>query len=227
LSTPLEAALPESFESLKAKGLYRSLAPVDSPNGSFIQVGREKLLNFSSNNYLGLAFHPKVVDAAARAVKRWGAGSGASRLLSGNLSLHESLEKKLASFKKEEAALTFSSGYMANLGIISSLVGPADVVLIDRLNHASLIDAVYLSGAKLWVYPHRDLQKLSDLLSRAMNFKRKLVVTDSYFGMDGDLAPLDKLVPLCKEHDAWLMVDEAHATGVFGKEGRPRPLLPV
>lgn len=220
MSSPLEAALPESFDSLRSKGLYRTLTVTDAPNGAFIQFGREKLLNFSSNNYLGLAFHPQVIAASMSAVKKWGAGSGASRLLSGNLALHANLEMHLARFKKEEAVLTFSSGYMANLGIISALIGPADVVLCDRLNHASIIDATWLSGAKLWVYPHRDMDKLKDLLSRAGNFKRRLIVTDSYFGMDGDVAPLDKLLQLAKDQDAWLMVDEAHATGVFGEEGR-------
>ncbi len=220
MSTPLEAALPEPFESLKSKGLYRSLTPTDSPNGAFIQIGQKTFLNFSSNNYLGLASHPKVISAAQAAVKKWGAGSGASRLLSGNLSPHESLELSLARFKKEEAALTFSSGYLANLGIISTLAGPPDVVLCDRLNHASLIDGVWLSGAKLWVYPHADMEKLQDFLNRAGNFRRRLVVTDSYFGMDGDVAPLDTLLQICKDNDACFMVDEAHATGVFGEEGR-------
>lgn len=157
---------------------------------------------------------------AKRAVEEWGAGSGASRLISGNLGIHEELERALARFKKEEAALVFSSGYLANLGAVTSLVGEGDVVLVDRLNHSSLVDAARLSGAKLWVYPHLDLDRLGDLLGRASGFRRKLVVTDAYFSMDGHVAPLDRLLALCEDRGAVLMIDEAHSAGVYGRTGR-------
>ena len=204
---------------LKEKKLYRSLEVLNSSNSATIQIGKKSFLNFSSNNYLGLSTHPKVIEAAKSALEKWGAGSGASRLISGNLGIHEELEKELAGFKKEEAALIFSSGYLANLGAVTSLLDERDVVLVDRLNHASLVDAARLSKAKLWVYPHRDVAVLSKLLSRAKNFRRRLVLTDAYFSMDGDVAPLDKLLEVCRDHDTILMIDEAHSTGVYGKTG--------
>ena len=204
---------------LKEKNLYRSLEVLNSSNSATIQIGKKSFLNFSSNNYLGLSTHPKVIEAAKSALEKWGAGSGASRLISGNLGIHEELEKELAGFKKEEAALIFSSGYLANLGAVTSLLDERDVVLVDRLNHASLVDAARLSKAKLWVYPHRDVAVLSKLLSRAKNFRRRLVLTDAYFSMDGDVAPLDKLLEVCRDHDTILMIDEAHSTGVYGKTG--------
>src|SRR3989338_8420890 len=204
---------------LKEKNIYRSLEVLNSSNSATIQIGKKSFLNFSSNNYLGLSTHPKVIEAAQSALAKWGTGSGASRLISGNLQIHEELEKELADFKGEEAATVFSSGYLANLGAVTSLLDERDVVLVDRLNHASLVDAARLSKAKLWVYPHRDVAALSKLLSRAKNFRRRLVLTDAYFSMDGDVAPLDKLLEVCRDHDTILMIDEAHSTGVYGKTG--------
>jgi len=167
-----------------------------------------------------LATHPRIAGKAAAAVRVWGTGSGASRLLSGNLSIHAELEKKLAVFKREETATVFSSGYLANLGVVTALLNEKDVVLVDRLNHSSLIDAARLSGAKLRVYPHRDVSSLDRFLAGAKGFRRRLVLTDAYFSMDGDIAPLDKLLEVCRRHDTFLMIDEAHSTGVFGKSGR-------
>ena len=212
-------SLHESLSALKEKNLYRSLETVGSAAGSHIRIGKKTFLNFSSNNYLGLANHLKVKRSAVRAVSEWGTGSGASRLISGNLKIHHDLEEALSRFKKEEAAAIFSSGYLANLGAVTALIGEKDIVLVDRLNHASLIDAARLSKAKLWVYPHNDISALDKLLARAKNFRKKLVLTDAYFSMDGDLAPLDKLLEICKQHGSMLMVDEAHSTGVFGKSG--------
>ena len=209
--------LKSGLISLRQKNLHRNLETIPAKKSN-ARVGR--FIDFSSNDYLGLSTHPKVIAAAVRAVKTWGAGSGASRLVSGNLKIHEELEKEIASFKKEEAATVFSSGYLANLGAVTALLSASDVVLIDRLNHASLVDAARLSGAKLWVYPHRDLNTLAALLARAANFRRRLVVTDAYFSMDGDVAPLDKMLEICEEKNAILMIDEAHSTGVFGKSGR-------
>ncbi len=213
------SALQEELDALNKKNLFRSLEVVEAEDARYIHVQGKKFLNFASNNYLGLSTHKTVQSKAIAAIRQWGAGSGASRLVSGNLTIHEMLEKKIASFKKEEAALIFSSGYLANLGAVTALVGEKDLVLVDRLNHASLIDAARLSRAKLWVYPHRDMTALAGLLSRASGFRRKLVLTDAYFSMDGDVAPLDRLSEICRAHDAMLMVDEAHSTGVFGKRG--------
>lgn len=203
---------------LKEKNLHRSLFPVDSRKGPYLVSGRKKFLDFASNNYLGLSSHPRVLRAAAAALKEWGAGSGASRLLSGDLAVHKKLERELASLKKEEDAAVYSSGYLANLGAVTALVGKDDLVIVDRLNHASLIDAARLSGAKLWVYPHRDTAALDGLLGRG-SFRKKLVVTDSYFSMDGTVAPLEEISAVCRRRGAMLLVDEAHATGVYGKKG--------
>lgn len=211
--------LGAELEALESKGLRRSLTAVGARSGVFLALGRKRLLNFASNDYLGLSSHAMLKKAAAAAIRRWGTGSGASRLLSGDLGVHRELEAKLAAFKKEQAALVFSSGYLANLGAVTALVDERDVVLCDRLNHASLVDAARLSKAKLWVYPHRDVGKLARLLARTASFRRKLVVTDAYFSMDGTVAPLDRLSAVCRENGAWLLVDEAHSTGIYGKTG--------
>lgn len=204
---------------MRLEGLERSLLSVRPLPQARFKSGRRTYVNYGSNDYLGLALHPAVRRAAAAAALRYGGGSGASRLVSGDLELHESLERRLARFKRERSCLVYSSGYLANLGAVSALAGPGDVVLIDRLDHASLIDAARLSGAKMWVYPHLDVERLSELLSRARTYRRRLVLTDSYFSMDGDVAPLDRILAVCREHDAALHVDEAHATGVFGERG--------
>lgn len=203
--------LDSDLKRLKKLQLYRDPEVFSSPS---------QLIDFSSNDYLGLAHHPRVVRAAKNSVQKWGAGSSASRLLSGNLQIHADLEKALARFKKEEDALVFSSGYAANLSIVTSLLNEKDVVIMDRLNHASLIDAGRLSRAKFWVYPHLDMDALSDLLKRTGSFRRVLVATDAYFSMDGDVAPLNHMLELCESHGALLMIDEAHSTGVFGEGGR-------
>jgi len=211
--------LLEELEDLKGKSLYRSPSTVFSRQDARLKLDERYFLNFSSNNYLGLAAHPRVIRKASEALRRWGAGSGASRLISGNLKIHEDLEEKIARFKKEEAALVFSSGYLAGLGAVTALLNEKDLVLVDRLNHASLIDAARLSKAKLWVYPHKDLSTLKKLLGRGAAFRRKMVLTDAYFSMDGDVAPIDKLLEICHSNQAMLMIDEAHSTGVFGNEG--------
>lgn len=216
----LLAQLESDLLDLKTHHLFRDPETVSVYQGSFIEIDGRRLVNFSSNNYLGLSWDPRVTQRSAEAIQVWGAGSGASRLLSGNLKIHLDLERKIAAFKSEEAATVFSSGYLANLGTVTSLIDEEDLVLIDRLSHASLVDAARLSRAKLWVYPHRDTAALSKLLIRGKHFKKKLVLTDSYFSMDGTIAPLDKIAAICKKNGAMLMVDEAHATGVFGKTGR-------
>ena len=196
---------------------------VSSAANRYITIDKRKLLNLCSNNYLGLANDTRLEDAAITAIKKFGVGAGASRLVSGSTILHKKLEEKLAQFKQQEAALVYASGYSANLGIISSLVGRNDIVFSDRLNHASIIDGIILSRAQLVRYPHRDMEALERLLSmRPTPDARRptLIVTDSVFSMDGDIAPIPKLLALAKKYDCLLMIDEAHATGVLGRKGR-------
>ncbi len=205
---PLLEELSGECASLAAKGLKRSLQPL---NSSFI--------NLASNNYLGLAQRPSVIAAARKACQEWGTGSASSRLVAGNLRIHEELESSLARFKSEERSLTFTSGYAANLGALAALANEDDVILIDRYCHASLVDGARLSRAKIWVYPHLDMTRLSELLGRAQSFRRRWIVTDAYFSMDGDLVPLPKLIQICRDNQAKLYLDEAHSVGVYGAQG--------
>jgi 8-amino-7-oxononanoate synthase len=215
------------------QGLRRSLRRVDSPQGSRIRVGGREFLNFSSNDYLGLAKHPALQEAVIQAIERFGAGSGASRLICGSLAPHHELEEALAAFKGTEAALTFSNGYATALGTIPALVGKDDVVVMDKLVHACIVDAARLSGAKLRVFAHNDLNDLERILKWTNHIRgpgaegrgpnqgpHVLVVTESVFSMDGDLAPLREIAELKDHFGAWLMVDEAHATGLFGPSRR-------
>jgi 8-amino-7-oxononanoate synthase len=207
------------LEKLKQQGLYRKLRLVEGAQGpTFILDGRE-VLNFCSNNYLGLANHPALCEAAKEAIDRYGCGSGASRLISGNMELHEALEAKIAALKETEAALVFNSGFQTNVGLISTLVGKEDVIFSDALNHASLIDGCRLSRARIIIYPHCDIDRLEDELKKAPAQSRKLIVTETLFSMEGDEPPLDKIVELAERYGAGVMVDEAHATGVFGPNG--------
>lgn len=215
---PASAWAKEDLDALTARGLRRVLEPLSSPQGPVIQIGGETLVNFSSNDYLGLARDPRLAHAAAAAMGRHGLGTGASRLVVGDSTAHQALEEKLASFMDAEAARLFNSGYAANVGVLSALVGPGDVIFSDELNHASLIDGCRLSRARTAVYPHGDLKGL-DLLLNAMPGRRRIVCTDAVFSMDGDWAPLAGLVELCRKHGAALVVDEAHALGVVGARG--------
>jgi len=211
----------QELEQLKKSGLYRSLRTIESVSGARITIGGKEYLNFCSNDYLGLAGHPKVIKKAVEAMQAFGFGAGASRLISGNTIIHEELELKIAKFKGLEAAIVFPTGYMANIGAITSLVSEEDTVIIDRLNHASIIDACRLSKAKLQVYPHRDIDALEKILSRSEKYKKRLIVTDSIFSMDGDLAPLPEIIKLAKNYNAITMTDEAHSTGVIDLHGKP------
>jgi 8-amino-7-oxononanoate synthase len=210
---------------------------VDSPQGTRIRIGDRTFLNFSSNDYLGLANHPLLKEAAIRAVEKFGAGSGASRLICGSLAPHHELEETLASFKNTEAALGFSSGYAAALGTICALLGKNDIIVLDKLVHACVVDAARLSGAKIRVFAHNDLEYLEKILKWAnrvqspksnpesirgavQSWGRLLIVTESIFSMDGDAAPLREIAALKEKYGAWLMVDEAHATGLYGKNRR-------
>lgn len=226
--TAFVETLRRRLDGLREQGLWRELRRLDAPAGRWIETGGRRLLNFASNDYLGLAAHPILGEAAARTARQFGAGSGASRLICGSLAPHHELETALADFKDTEAALAFSSGYATALGTIPTLVGPGDVVVLDKLVHACIVDAARLSGAKLRVFAHNDLADLEAILHWAEARPRAagepvgnvLVVTESVFSMDGDQAPLTELVELKDRFGAWLMVDEAHATGLYGRQGR-------
>ncbi|MEK6715171.1 MAG: 8-amino-7-oxononanoate synthase [Candidatus Omnitrophota bacterium] len=218
-SVPLED-ISEELAGLKAQNLLRSLKIVDGPQESHISLGGRRLVNLSSNNYLGLSNDKRLKNAAISAIKKYGLGAGASRLICGNMLLHKKLEDRIAAFKKTEAALLFNSGYCANLAVLSSLCGRDDVVFSDKLNHASIIDAIILSRAEFRRYPHKDIKNLESLLKNSNGFRRRLIVTDSVFSMDGDLAPLPELTYLAKKYNCLLYIDEAHATGILGKTGK-------
>jgi glycine C-acetyltransferase/8-amino-7-oxononanoate synthase len=205
---------------LAAKHLTRRLLPLDSATGPVVRLGGRHVLLFASNDYLGLAAHPEVVAAAVGATQTYGAGSGAARLVSGSLPPHQQLEQALAQFKGTDSALTFGSGYLANIGAIPALIGRGGLILADRLCHASLIDGCRLSGADLRIYRHNDIGHLTALLARRRKARATLIVTDGVFSMDGDLAPLPDLVNLAQSYEADLYVDDAHGTGVMGTNGR-------
>lgn len=212
--------ISDELKKIKESGLYRELKVIGNAQDTHIEIKGKTFLSFCSNNYLGLANNPSVIKAVKDAVEEYGWGAGASRLVSGNMTLHETLENEISRFKGKEAALVFPTGYMANLGAISSLVSNEDLVICDKLNHASIIDGCRLSGADLRVYAHCNMEKLENILSKSSKYNRKLVVTDSVFSMDGDLAPLPDIVKVARKYKAMVMVDEAHGTGVFGKNGR-------
>jgi len=217
--------LERRLSALREQDLFRELRRVDSPQSAQIQVNGRPFLNFSSNDYLGLADHPDLKAAAVKAIEQYGAGAGASRLICGSLAPFHDLEKALAAFKGTEAALTFSTGYATAIGTVCALIGKDDIVILDKLVHASIVDAARLSGARIRIFKHNNLQDLEDKLmwAKAESGKRKaetLIVTESVFSMDGDAAPLQEIIGLKKKYGAWLMVDEAHATGLYGKHGR-------
>lgn len=215
----------EELADLESQKLRRKLRKLDSPQGGVVTWEGKRYHNFSSNDYLGLAEHPQLKAALVEGIERFGAGSGASRLICGTLAPHTELEEALAAFKRTEAALVFSSGYATAVGVLSALLGKGDIVILDKLCHASLIDGARLSGATIRVYPHNDLDKLGAHLEWAADRVegeggRILVVTESVFSMDGDRAPLRDIVELKERKGAWLLVDEAHAFGVIGEGGR-------
>ncbi len=224
--------LAAALAALRAQHQYRSRAVVESPQGTEIVIGGTPYLSFCSNDYLGLANHPRMIAALKAGADRYGAGSGASHLVTGHQRPHHELEEALAEFTQRPCALLFSTGYMANLGVVAALAGRGDAVFEDRLNHASLLDAGLLSGARLRRYAHNDVGDLARRLSAQKNSRHAptpgddlasdslLIVTDGVFSMDGDLAPLPQLADVARRHDAWLMVDDAHGFGVLGAHGR-------
>lgn len=222
----LQSWLSENLQALKDQNFYKVPKILESPAGGRVRMNGKEVVNLSSNNYLGLANHPKVRQAALESVEKWGVGAGAVRWIGGTMGVHEELEERLAKFKKTEAVLVFTSGFTANSGCIPAVVTDKDVIISDELNHASIIDGVRLGSAAYkksegWVFPHKDLDGLEDCLKRAneKGFAKKMIITDGVFSMDGDIAPLDGIVALAEAYDAFVMVDDAHGSGVLGEHG--------
>lgn len=212
-------SLTQNLELRAAQGLLRRRRTLATPQGVRITVDGKAYLSFCGNDYLGLANHPKIIEALQQGAKQFGVGSGASHLVSGHFDAHHELEQALAQFVDKPAALSFSTGYMANLGVVQALVARGDTVFADKLNHASLNDAMQLSRAEVKRYRHNDIEHLAQLLGEAKS-GRKLIITDAVFSMDGDLAPVPELLALCEQYDAWLLIDDAHGFGVLGEQGR-------
>ncbi len=214
------AWLQEEIDNLKSAGLYNHIRTLDSPMDAWVTIDGRRLLNFCANNYLGLANHPRITQAARDGIENYGVGPGAVRSIAGTTSLHVQLEQRLAEFKNAEACITFQSGFTANLATIPALVGPGDLIFSDELNHASIIDGCRLSRAEVVRYAHNDVADLWRVIAERTDYKRRLIITDGVFSMDGDIAPLDKIAEVAEEHGIMLMVDDAHGEGVLGRGGR-------
>jgi glycine C-acetyltransferase len=212
--------LQEELDEMKKAGTFRKLVPLESEQGSKVVINGRKVIQLSSNNYLGLTSHPRLRKAALEAVDKYGVGTGSVRTIAGTLTMHEQLEKKLADFKHTEASLVFQSGFTTNQGVLSAILSPKDVVISDELNHASIIDGIRLTKAGRKVYKHVDMNSLEEVLKATQEYRKRLIVTDGVFSMDGNIAPLPEIVELAEKYDALLMVDDAHASGVLGKNGR-------
>lgn len=224
MNTSLTAWLQTEIESLKSQNLYKKPRILESPAGGRVTMDGKSVVNLSSNNYLGLANHPAVRQAALDAIEKWGVGAGAVRWIGGTMSVHDELEQRLAKFKKVDAVLVFTGGFTANSGCIPAVLTNKDVVISDELNHASIIDGVRLSPAKYkksegFVYNHKDMAHLEEILSKTQSLEKRMIITDGVFSMDGDIAPLPKIVELAEKYNAFVMVDDAHASGVLGKNG--------
>ncbi|CAN5472124.1 glycine C-acetyltransferase [soil metagenome] len=220
----LQGWLGGQIDELKAQSLYKVPRILESPAGGRVKMNGKEVVNLSSNNYLGLANHPKVKQAALESIEEWGVGAGAVRWIGGTMAIHEELEARLAKFKHTEAVLVFTSGFTANAGTIPAVLTNKDVVISDELNHASIIDGVRLSPAKYkksdgYVFPHKDMEALEKILQNTQSFEKRLIITDGVFSLDGDIAPLPDIVKLAEQYDAFVMVDDAHASGVLGKNG--------
>ncbi len=214
--SPFEKTLKELEES----HLLRELSHIDSPQDARIIIAGKEYINLSSNNYLGLCNHPSLKEASIEAVRKYGTGAGASRLVCGNMKLYEELERITARFKGTEDALVFNTGYMANIGLLQALAEDGDAIFSDRLNHASIIDGCRLSKADVFVYGHNNVDELATLLVKHNHYRKKLIITESVFSMDGDMAPLKDIYTVARAHGAILIIDDAHATGVLGENGR-------
>lgn len=219
-SKALQKFLDENLNDLKSKGLYNVINPLKSANGPIINIGGKELINLSSNNYLGLATNPRLIEATIAATKKYGAGAGAVRTINGTLEIHEELERKLAIFKHTEAAIAFQSGFNCNMGAISAVMNKKDAILSDALNHASIIDGCRLSGAKIIRVNHSDMEDLRNKAKEAREsglYEKLMVITDGVFSMDGDIAKLPEIVKIAEEFDLITYVDDAHGSGVLGK----------
>ncbi len=214
------AWLDEEIGALKDSGLYNHIRTIESPMDAWVTIDGRRLLNFCANNYLGLANHPRMREAAIRAIEAFGVGPGAVRSIAGTTLLHVELERRLAEFKNAEACISFQSGFTANLATIPALVGPGDLIFSDALNHASIIDGCRLSRAEIIRYEHNDIDDLRKQIGARNDYKRRLIITDGVFSMDGDIAPLDQIADVAEEHGIMLMVDDAHGEGVLGRGGR-------
>ncbi|NLP49384.1 glycine C-acetyltransferase [Bacillus sp. RO1] len=212
--------LQEELDQMKEQGTFRKLVPLESDQGSKVVINGKEVIQLSSNNYLGLTTHPRLVKAALEATEKYGAGTGSVRTIAGTFTMHEQLEEKLAKFKHTEASLVFQSGFTTNQGVLSAILSPEDVVISDALNHASIIDGIRLTKAARKVYKHVDMEDLERALKESSEYRKRLIVTDGVFSMDGNIAPLDKIVELAEKYDALVMVDDAHASGVLGENGR-------
>jgi glycine C-acetyltransferase len=212
--------IQEELDALKAQGLFTTIRTLSSPQGAWLEVDGRRVLNFCSNNYLGLANHPRLKEAAQRAIVTHGVGPGAVRTIAGTMDLHLELERRLAAFKGVEAAISFQSGFNANLAAIPALVDKEDVIFSDELNHASIIDGCRLSKVRIVRYRHNDADDLRRVVRETKDYRHALLVTDGVFSMDGDIAPLDRLADVAEEHNLMLMVDDAHGEGVLGRGGR-------
>ncbi|MEN6372748.1 MAG: glycine C-acetyltransferase [Armatimonadota bacterium] len=208
------------LDSLKEKGTYRELRVLEGEQLPTSKFDGKTVINLSSNNYLGLTTHPKMREAAIKAIKEFGVGSASVRTIAGTMEIHQELERKLAEFKHTEASLVFQSGFAANQGVIGSVLEEGDLVISDELNHASIIDGIRLTKAARKVYKHSDMDSLKDVLENSKDIKKKLIVTDGVFSMDGDIALLPQIVELSEEYEAIVMVDDAHSSGVLGRNGR-------
>lgn len=214
------AWIRDELQQLREAGLYTNIRTIESPMDAWVTIDGRRLLNFCANNYLGLANHPRMRQAAQKAIEEYGVGPGAVRTIAGTMSLHTELEKRLAQFKHAEACITFQSGFTANLGAIPALVGRGDVIFSDELNHASIIDGCRLSRAQVVRYAHADVDDLRRKIAETTDYRRAIIITDGVFSMDGDVAPLDKIADVADENDFLLMVDDAHGEGVLGEGGR-------
>ena len=213
--------MQKEIRNLKKEGLWTNIRTLSSPQGAWLIVDGKKVLNFCSNNYLGLANHPKLREAAQAAIKKYGVGPSAVRTIAGTMDIHNELEERIAKFKGAEAAVTFQSGFAANLGTIQALVGKKDVIFSDELNHASIIDGCRLSGARIVRFAHCDPNHLKQVIKENEDtYEKAIIITDGVFSMDGDIAPLDRLQEIAEGHDTLLAVDDAHGEGVLGKGGR-------
>ncbi|MEC1683313.1 glycine C-acetyltransferase [Bacillus mojavensis] len=212
--------LKAELERMKENHTWQDVKQIESMQGPSVTVNHKKVIQLSSNNYLGFTSHPRLIKAAQEAAQQFGAGTGSVRTIAGTFTMHQELEKKLAAFKKTEAALVFQSGFTTNQGVLSSILSKDDIVISDELNHASIIDGIRLTKADKKVYQHVDMSDLEKVLRKSMNYRMRLIVTDGVFSMDGNIAPLPDIVELAEKYDAFVMVDDAHASGVLGESGR-------